>query len=105
MGSFVGLILLVLIAAYMIWCMTDNWMIAGACAVAGCAILTVLYVVKQSVYENLLPNFLNSLSLSSHLDGFYNEIFDVTSIVFYLSVIAVFLFLTIQTVEKRRWSR
>ena len=104
-GSLAGLILLVLIASYAITCITNNWIVAGGVAVIGCGILAVIYLVKSSVYENLLPNFLNSLSLSAHLDNFYNEIFDVSAIVFYLSVIFVFLFLTVQTVEKRRWSR
>lgn len=104
-GSFVGLIFIVLIIAYVIMCVTNNWIIAGVIAVIGCAALTVIYLVKNSVYENLLPNFLNSLSLSAHLDNFYSEIFDVSAIVFYLSVVLVFLFLTVQTVEKRRWSR
>ena len=31
-------------------------------------------------------------------------VFDLTSIVYFLSVIAVFLFLTVQSLEKRRWS-
>lgn len=104
-GSFVGLIFIVLIAAYMVLCMTNNWIIAGGGALIGCGILTILYLVKKSIYAGLLPGFLNSLSLSSHLDSFYNEIFDISALVFYLSVMVVFLFLTVQTVEKRRWSR
>ena len=104
-GSFAGLIFLVLIAAYIVLCMTRNWIIAGGTALVGCGILTVLYVAKKSIFTGLLPNFLNSLSLSAHLNNFANEIFDVSSIVFYLSIITVFLFLTVQTVEKRRWSR
>lgn len=104
-GSFVGLIFIVLIAAYIVLCMTGNWIIAGAGALIGCAVLTVIFLVKTSVFAGLLPNFLNSLSLSSHLDSFASEIFDVSAIVFYLSVTAVFLFLTVQSVEKRRWSR
>ncbi|MGN0294358.1 MAG: ABC transporter permease [Lachnospiraceae bacterium] len=104
-GSYVGLIFIVLIAAYIVMCMTNNWIIAGTGGLIGCVILTILFLVKKSVFEGLLPDFLNSLCLSSHLDNFANEIFDVPAIVFYLSVIAVFLFLTVQTVEKRRWSR
>lgn len=104
-GSYVGLIFIILILAYIIMCMTNNWMIAGAGALVGCGILTVLFFVKSSLFTGLLPEFLNYLSLSAHLDNFSNEIFDVSAIVFYLSIITVFLFLTVQTVEKRRWSR
>lgn len=104
-GSFVGLIFIVLIAAYIVMCITNNWIIAGTGGLIGCAVLTILFLVKQSLFEGLLPGFLNSLCLSSHLDNFVSEIFDIPAIIFYLSIIAVFLFLTIQAVEKRRWSR
>ena len=104
-ASLIGLFFIILIVSYAVMCMTNNWIIAGGIALLGCGVLTVIYFVKSSLFESLLPNFLNSLSLSAHLDNFYNEIFDVTAIVFYLSVIFVFLFLTVQAVEKRRWSR
>ena len=104
-GSFAGLIFVVILAAYLVTNITKNWLIGWSCGLIGCCIRTVLYLVKSSLFENLLPNFLNSLSLSARLDNFYNEIFDVSAIVFYLSVMFVFLFLTVQTIEKRRWSR
>jgi len=31
-------------------------------------------------------------------------VFDLTAIVYYLSIIGVFLFLTVQSMEKRRWN-
>ena len=33
-----------------------------------------------------------------------NGVFDVTAIVYYLSVTGFFLFLSVQSLEKRRWS-
>ena len=39
-------------------------------------------------------------NLCEETDG----VFDLTAVVYYLSVIAVALFLTVQTMEKRRWS-
>lgn len=104
-ASFIGLIFIVLIFAYAAMSITNNWIIAGTGALIGCGVLSAIYLAKNSLFEKLLPNFLNSLSISSHLDNFYNEIFDLSAIVFYLSIIFVFLFLTVQSVEKRRWSR
>lgn len=104
-ASFMGLLLLVFLLAYLTSTTTKNWIIGCGGGVVGCGILTVLYVLKKSIFENLLSNFLNSLSLSAHLDNFYNEILDLSALVFYLSVMFVFLFLTIQMIEKRRWSR
>lgn len=43
-------------------------------------------------------------SLFSRFTSFVNGVFDVTAIVFWLSVAASFLFLTVQSLEKRRYS-
>lgn len=104
MGSFIGICLLILIAAYFIYSMTQNLIFSGGIAIVGIGIAAVVYFVKSSFYENLLPNFLNSLSLTSRLDNFSNKIFDVPSIIYFITVIGVFLFLTMQSIEKRRWS-
>ena len=36
--------------------------------------------------------------------SFVDGVFDLTSLVYFLTVIGVFLFLTVQSLEKRRWS-
>ena len=33
-----------------------------------------------------------------------NRLFDVSGLIMYLTVIAVFVFMTMQSVQKRRWS-
>ena len=44
------------------------------------------------------------LSLFDSFYGFVDGIFDLRSVVYFLSVIAVFIFLSVQSLEKRRWS-
>lgn len=65
---------------------------------------TVLYVFFPSFYEGGVQKVLNSISLFDRLSFFVTGIFDLTSVVYYLSVSALFCFLTIQIIEKRRWS-
>ena len=91
--------------AFYIWHMTANYIIAGAVEVIGIAASVVTYVVDSSLYENLLSNLLGRLALANvFTDITSNSIVDVTGIVFYLSIIAVFVFLTVQSIQKRRWS-
>ena len=47
---------------------------------------------------------LHNLSFDAHFTNFINGIINLTSAVFFLSVIAVFLFLCVRVFEKRRWS-
>lgn len=53
---------------------------------------------------NLLTKILGCYDLTAHLDQFCSGILDVTGIVYYLSLIFLFLFFTVQSIQKRRWS-
>lgn len=104
-GGLAGVLILLTIAVFYIWRMTENIVLAGAVEIAGAAVSIVLYFVKQSLYENLLTDVLGKLALANvFTDISNNTIVDVTGIVLYLSVIAVFVFLTVQAIQKRRWS-
>lgn len=62
-----------------------------------------LYLPKRRL-PGLVPNLMEQLSLFDRFYEFVNGTFDLTAIVYYLTVIAVFVFLTVQSLEKRRWS-
>lgn len=47
---------------------------------------------------------MEQLSLFSRFSTFVNGVFDLTAIVYYLSVILFFLFLCVQSMEKRRYN-
>ena len=103
-ASLVAISLLALLAAFLVWQLTKNTTLALAVAAVLEGITLVIYLLKDAWFENLFPNLLKQLSLYQR---FYNVLygeFDVAGLVYYLSVIGVFLFLTVQTMEKRRWS-
>lgn len=103
-ASLVAITILVLIAAFLIRQLTKNTTLALAIAAVLESLTLVLYMVKASWFENLFPNLLKQLSLYQR---FYNVLygeFDLGGLVYYFSVIGVFLFLTVQSMEKRRWS-
>ena len=47
---------------------------------------------------------MSAVSVFDRFDTFTEGVFDLTAIVYYLSIICVFLFLTVQSMEKRRWN-
>lgn len=53
---------------------------------------------------NLLTKILSCYDLTTHLDMLMSGILDVSGIVYYLTVTLLFLFLTTQVIQKRRWS-
>ena len=67
-------------------------------------LLLINYLLSSLAgYLTLAGELIAKLSLFDALDVFIYGVFDVRGIVFFLTTIALFLFLTIQSLEKRRW--
>lgn len=104
-SGLIGVLILLTAAAFYVWRMTENPVLAGGIELIGIVVSVALYIVKTDLFENLLTNLLGRLALADvFTDITTNSILDVTGIVLYLSIIAVFVFLTVQAVQKRRWS-
>ena len=69
-----------------------------------CAGLAAVYFLKPAWLEGLFPKLLNSLALFGRFDNFVNGLFDISSLVYFVSVALLFVFFTCQGFEKRRWS-
>lgn len=104
LGSLLALGVTALLLALLIRALTRNaalaWGVGGVCALAALAV----YLIDAAKLEGLLPTLMEKLSLFEHFYPFVNGIFDWTSVVFYGSVIVFFLFLTVMSLEKRRYN-
>lgn len=104
-GSLIGLIVIFTILIAYVYHMTENWMLSAVLEVIGIVASVVTYIVKSSLFENLLTKILGKFALADvFTDITNNHIVDITGIVLYLSVIVIFIVLTIQAIQKRRWS-
>ena len=103
-GSVVTLCVIILALGAVIKHLTKNENLAyGVCLVLIAAI-AVTNFVNGGIFEGPLPSVMTKLSLFDRFTGFVNGVFDMTSIVYYASVIVFFLFLSIQSLEKRRYN-
>lgn len=103
-GSAVALAVLAILLGLLIRHLTQNGNLAyGVTFVLLAAILVTSYV-DVAVFEGLLPKIMRQLSLFERFEMFVNGMFDMTGIFYYLSVIAFFLFLSVQSLEKRRYN-
>ena len=84
--------------------MIKNVLISVVIGAVGEIALVIVYVVKSSIFQGGIQKVLNVFNLSGHYDNFTNGVFDVTGIVYFISVIAICLFLTMQSIQKRRWN-
>lgn len=95
-GSVAALCVIILALGAVIKHLTKNENLAyGVCFVL-IAVIAVTSFVNGGVFEGLLPVVMTKLSLFDRFTGFVNGVFDLTSIVYYASVIVFFLFLSIQ---------
>ena len=104
MSTCVAFGLLILAAAIIVYTMIKNVLISAVVGVIGEVILVIVYLLKSSIFEGGIQKVLDIFNLSGHFDNFTNNIFDIKGIVYFLSVIAVCLFLTMQSILKRRWN-
>ena len=103
-ASFSAFMVLALIASLVVYLMTKNSLAAMITAIVLCGGIMLFYGKNASAFEGLFGDILNELSLFERFYGFVDGIFDVTSVVYFIAVSAVFLFLSVQSLEKRRWS-
>ncbi|MCD7814751.1 MAG: ABC transporter permease [Lachnospiraceae bacterium] len=103
-GSFLIVLVLIALAAVLVYNTVKSTLVSMLCLIAGEAAAVIVYVVNSTLYEGLIQDVLTVFDLSDHFSNFYSGIFDVNGIVYYLSVIGLFLYLTVETIQKRRWS-
>lgn len=103
-GSFIAVCVIIILIALLIRFLTKNnnlsYWIGFSGVIASCAV----YYINSSLFEGLLPNIMSKLSLFERFYTFVDGVFDVTSIVFYITVIVFFQFLSVQSLEKRRYN-
>ncbi len=103
-GSLAAICVLILVMGAVIRCLTKNDNLAFGLCLGLLAVTAVCYYLEPSSFEGLLPEIMTSLSLFERFYVFVNGVFDMTGIVYYLSVIVFFLFLSVQSLEKRRYN-
>lgn len=93
-----------LLIAAVVYFMTKNSVVS--IVVFAVLELLVLFLKNsfQTVFTSLLPDVMKKVALFDRFYNFPNGIFDITAIVFYVLISALFVFLTVQAMEKRRWS-
>lgn len=103
-GSAIALAVIALLLGVVIRYLTRNGNLAYWVSFILIFGIAALYVLDSTMFEGLLPNIMEKLSLFERFNVFVNGIFDMTAIVFYITVIAFFLFLSVQSLEKRRYN-
>lgn len=103
-GSAIALSVLALLLGVIIRYLTRNEQLASGISLILLAVITATYFLNPTAFEGLLPNIMRQLSLFDRFNTFVSGVFDLTAIFYYVSVIVFFLFLSVQSLEKRRYN-
>jgi ABC-2 type transport system permease protein len=95
---------IIVILCVVLYQMIKNYAITVGIGIIGEAVLIALYLLKPTIFDGSLVKVLNWFSVIGRYDSFYYGAFNVAAIVYYVSVIVLFIFLTTQVIKKKRWS-
>ena len=102
-ASLAVVLVLALACGFIIYAATKSYIAGGVSGLVLVIAAVVVYVVKSSLYEGLIGKILSAVSIFSAIESFANGVFDITCIIYYLSLAALFIVFTVQSFEKRRW--
>ncbi|MFD3156599.1 ABC transporter permease [Haloimpatiens sp. FM7330] len=97
-------VLLVLFICLIIYNNTNNIYLSICFGVLSSVIILAIYFVNKSIYDSLIVNFFGWFSLLKRYEPFNIGMLNLSSIVYYITFCITFIFLTIKTIDKRRWN-
>ena len=103
-ASFLAFTVVILLFVAIVYHMLKNTTVTCVAGVVLEGILCVVFMVKKPLLEGAFQKLLSVFYLNGRLANFFDGILDIGGIIYFLSIIAVFLVLTEQTIVKRRWS-
>jgi len=84
--------------------LTENQVVAAVAGILSLLVVYMLDLIASFIDIKFISDILNSLSFYNKYYEFTCGIFNLSSVLFYISVAVVFNFLTVRVFEKRRWS-
>ena len=104
LGSAAALVVLSCVIGLLLKLLTGSGALGYWAGFALSAASLAVYLLAPEALEGLLPEIMGALSLFERFYVFVDGVFDVKAVVFDLSVIGFFLFLSVQSLEKRRYN-
>ncbi len=103
-GSLIGLWVIALVVGLIINFLTKNDTIAMILGFVIAIPSFIVYMIDSTKLEGLVPEIMSKLSLFDRFSTIVSGVFDLSVIVFYVTVIIFFIFLSVQSMEKRRYN-
>ena len=103
-GTAIALVVLIAALGFLVKTLTRSTPAGAGTGLLLLALLGLCYALDSTALEGLLPAMMKKISLFERFNTFVNGVFDLTNVVYFLSVTLFFLFLTVESLEKRRYN-
>ena len=98
---FVGIMVLMFVGVW--YNATRNIVATSVFAIVALAVALGLYFFNNLIFEGIIVRVLLWFSIFARFENFSRGIIHISDIVYYLSFSALFVYLTVNVIEKRRW--
>lgn len=95
---------ILLILCWVTYVMMHNITVSISLGIITEAILTALFILKPTIFDGLLVKVFGWFSVIARFNNFTLGVLDLSSVIYYISIVFLFLFLTVQAIKKSRWS-
>ena len=102
-ASLICLAIAILLFAVIIYNMTKNLPVSIGIGAVLAVSAAIVYFLKPALFEGLFPILFSKLAIFESYMLFTYGIFDITTVIYYLGITVFFVFLTVQSLEKKRW--
>ncbi len=95
------IVILICLITYVVM---HNITISLSLGIIGETILMVIYFIKPTLFDGLVVRFFDWFSVIERYNNFLMGMLDLSAVIYYISIVFLFLFLTVQSIKKSRWS-
>ena len=101
--SLICFLVIEVLAALILYYLTKNVSISATIGAVFIVLTVILYVLNSTMFEGRFAMILTQFALFERFFDFTYGIFNLKDVVFYLSFSVFFVFLTVKSLEKKRW--
>lgn len=103
-SSIMFVTIIVIAVSLTVYSSTKNIALSGIFALTGFVVTGGLYLFKPNLYDGVIVSILGWFSVLNRFENFYMGIVSISDIIYYITFSLVFLYLSVNVIEKRRWN-
>lgn len=106
-GNYIGLLFIgaaFLAIAMFMSVLTESMITAFIMGVFSLGVFALIDLLADTLNNTIVTRIVNAISVTRRFEEFSQGLFNIASLVYFLSLAVIFVFTTIRVIDKRRWS-